>query len=69
MEKIAKHRIIGLDREMMSFTDWLADSRAQTSIFQYQELAALAKQHCCRKWPARQGSPRCVLFGWTGKEV
>lgn len=68
MEKIAKHRIIGLDREMMSFTDWLADPRAQTSIFSISGIGGIGKTtlllQMARK--ARQSTVRSLWLEGQG---
>ena len=67
MEKIAKHRIIGLDREMMSFTDWLADSGRRHPFFNIRnwrhwqnntaaQMARTARQSSvCSLWLDGQG--------------
>ncbi|MGC6585012.1 bacterio-opsin activator [Paenibacillus sp. Dod16] len=63
MEKIAKHRIIGLDREMKSFTDWLADSRAQTSIFSISGIGGIGKTTLLLQM-ARTARQSSVLSLW-----
>lgn len=68
MEKIAKHRIIGLDREMKSFTDWLADSRAQTSIFSISGIGGIGKTTLLLQMArtARQSSVRSLWLDGQG---
>lgn len=68
MENMARHRIIGFDREMMSFTDWLTDARAKTSIFSISGIGGIGKTTLLLQMArtARQFSVRSLWLDGRG---
>ncbi|MGG4095920.1 hypothetical protein [Paenibacillus lautus] len=68
MERISRHRIIGLEREIKSFTDWLTDSRGQTSIFSISGIGGIGKTTLLLQMArtARQSSVRSLWLDGQG---
>ncbi|ANY72777.1 bacterio-opsin activator [Paenibacillus ihbetae] len=68
MENMARHRIIGFDREMKSFTDWLADAEAKTSIFSISGIGGIGKTTLLLQMAstARQVSVRSLWLDGRG---
>ncbi|MGG4108099.1 bacterio-opsin activator [Paenibacillus lautus] len=69
MERISRHRVIGLEREIKSFTDWLEDSNAEPSIFSISGIGGIGKTTLLLQMArtARQSSVRSLwLDGQAG---
>ncbi|MGG4343612.1 bacterio-opsin activator [Paenibacillus lautus] len=68
MEKILRHRIIGLEREMESFTDWLEDSNAEPFIFSISGIGGMGKTTLLLQMDrmARQSSVRSLWLDGQG---
>lgn len=68
MERISRHRIIGLEREMKSFTDWLEDSNAELSIFSISGIGGMGKTTLLLQMArtARQSSVRSLWLDGQG---